>query len=213
MSQSIRIALAACVYAVLSQPASAAPKLDKETCEQLRTDQAKFIQSGILADLQRGPEWAKTNLAAERIREIELFISLDEQIKFGCRDVTLTGDALRAGEAARRLELNPNLDPTQPPPAPEQPDQKAGDDAVKSDTTESGDAAEAAPAVVGEPAVKAVVKPKTERQSAPAAKPKAAKTKADDAYVPPPGTESTRDAPAVSSEPSGTDDTGDTAAP
>ncbi len=146
----------------------------------------------------------RLNLAAERIREIELFISLDEQIKFGCRDVTLTGDALRAGEAARRLELNPNLDPTLPPPAPEQ---KAGDDAIKSGNTESGDAAEAAPAAVGEPAGKVVVKPKTQRQSAPAAKPKAANPEADDAYVPRPGTESTLDAPAV------TDDTGDTAAP
>lgn len=94
------------------------PKLDKETCVQLHTEQATFIQSGILADLSRGPAWGKSNLPADRLREIEHYIMLDEQIKFACREATLTPEMMRVEEIAKRLELNPNLDPFAPPPEP-----------------------------------------------------------------------------------------------
>ncbi len=209
MSQVGKIAAVACAFVFVALPVWAAPKLDKETCVQLKSEQATFIQSGILADVQRGPAWAKSNLAAERIREIELFITLDEQIKFGCREVTLTGDAIRAGEAAQRLELNPNADPTAPPPAPANDGEEGGAPA----NTDVGDAA---PATAAAPAAKSGSKPKAERRSQPAtAKPPAANTKANDAYTPPTGSDSTFEvpaAPANSGETSG-DTGGDTAAP
>ena len=176
MSQVGKIAAVACAFVFVALPVWAAPKLDKETCVQLKSEQATFIQSGILADVQRGPAWAKSNLAAERIREIELFITLDEQIKFGCREVTLTGDAIRAGEAAQRLELNPNADPTAPPPPAPANDGEEGGAPAKA---ESGDAAPAASAAA--PSAKPVLKPKTERRSRPAD----AKPKVVDAYTPP----------------------------
>ncbi len=84
--------------------AEAAPKLDKETCEQLKSEQAKFMASGIVEDIQRGAEWGKGNLSPERLREIEHFILLDEQLKFGCRIITMTADIFRAGEAATQME-------------------------------------------------------------------------------------------------------------
>ncbi len=202
MSQVAKISAVACAFVLVVLPVRAAPKLDKETCVQLKSEQATFIQSGILADVQRGPAWAKSNLAAERIREIELFITLDEQIKFGCREVTLTGDAIRAGEAAQRLELNPNADPTAPPPPAPANDGEEGGAPAKA---ESGDAAPAASAAA--PSAKPVLKPKTERRSRPAD----AKPKVDDAYTPPPGTDSTLEVPAAPAD-SG-DTSGDTAAP
>ncbi len=203
MSQVAKISAVACAFVLVVLPVRAAPKLDKETCVQLKSEQTTFIQSGILADVQRGPAWAKSNLAAERIREIELFITLDEQIKFGCREVTLTGDAIRAGEAAQRLELNPNADPTAPPPAPANDGEEGGAPAK----AESGDAADARPAAAAAPSAKPVLKPKTERRSQPAD----AKPKVDDAYTPPPGTDSTLAVPAAPADPG--DTSGDTAAP
>lgn len=141
--------------------ASAAPKLDKDTCAQFKTEQIKFIQSGILADLQRGPEWGKTNLSADRLREIELFITLDEQIKFACREATLTPNLVKVEEIAKRLEMNPNIDPFAPLPQPDQP--KAAD----------AKPAGAATATKPKPAV-------------PKPKPQAAKKPAEDAYTGPP---------------------------
>ncbi|SFV38891.1 hypothetical protein [Hyphomicrobium facile] len=98
------------------------PKVDPETCTALRLEQIKFRASGVLDDMSKGPQWAKANLPAERLREIEHFIQLDEQVKFGCRDAKLSAEAERASEAAARIELNSDADPTVPvandPPKP-----------------------------------------------------------------------------------------------
>jgi hypothetical protein len=98
------------------------PKIDSDNCAALRLEQIKFRQSGILDDMSKGPEWAKANLSADRLREIEHYVQLDEQVKFGCRDAKLSPEAERASEAAARIEINSDADPTAPlandPPKP-----------------------------------------------------------------------------------------------
>ena len=90
------------------------PKLDSDTCVQLRAEEKKFRQSGILNDMSKGPEWAKANLSAARLREVQHYIELDEQVQFGCRDARLSVDALKASAAAERIEINSDADPTIP---------------------------------------------------------------------------------------------------
>jgi len=105
------------VFAVALVPVAAhatKPKLDSSTCAQLRTEEKKFRQSGILNDVSKGPEWAKANLSAERLREVQHYIDLDEQVQFGCRDARLSVDAAKASEAAARIEINSDADPTVP---------------------------------------------------------------------------------------------------
>lgn len=160
-------------------PVRAAAKLDKEACDQLRAEKIKFVQSGILADLKRGPEWGKTNLSADRLREIEHYIMLDEQLKFACREATLSADAMRAGEEAIKIEANPDRDPN----APAKPAPKAAP---------GGGAADGAT-----PAGAPAVKPKAKRKSQATAKPKPPQ----DAYVPGPAPKSTLQTPALSDQP------------
>lgn len=113
----IRISGFAIIVALLPAAALAAtPRLDETTCEQLHAEQAKFIESGILKDMEHGAEWGKANLSAERLREVEHYILLDEQIKFGCRLESLTPEMLHAAEIAKRLELNSDADPFAPLP-------------------------------------------------------------------------------------------------
>lgn len=90
------------------------PKLDKDTCTQLRLEQTKSLKSGIVNDISKGPEWAKTNLSADRVREIARYIKLDEEVRFGCRDAKLSADAEKASKAAARIELNSDADPIAP---------------------------------------------------------------------------------------------------
>lgn len=108
--------LAAASMAIASAASATPPRLDDATCQEMRLEKAKFIETGILADIARGPEWAKTNLSAEKLREIELFIMLDEQLMFGCRDAKISPDAARAGQAAIELEIpvGPAADPKAP---------------------------------------------------------------------------------------------------
>ena len=180
------ISTAAIVLAPL--PAFATqPKLDTETCNQLRLEHMKYVASGAADELQRGPEWGKNNLAQDKLRDLELFMQLDEQIKFGCRDAKLTMDAERAGEAAKRLELNPDADPTAPAPEP------SGDSTSDDDADGPSDDAPAATTV------KPKLKPKVERRQKPASDAAGAAPKVPDAYAPPPGTESTLAPPAGAS--------------
>ncbi len=135
--QKVCIASAAIFAASTASAYATSPKLDDSTCNQLRLEHHKFVENGTAADLQRGPEWGKANLSPEKLRELELYIQLDEQVKFGCRDAKLTLDAERAGEAAKRLELNPDLDPTAPLPAPVKKPVPAGKDATGTDKAAS----------------------------------------------------------------------------
>lgn len=99
-------------------------KLDPDTCAQLRLEEIKFRQSGILNDINKGPDWAKANLPPDRLREVEHYIELDEQVQFGCRDAKLSPEAEKASEAAARIEINSDADPTiplTPPPVDTSP--------------------------------------------------------------------------------------------
>lgn len=66
-----------------SGSASAAP-LDGAVCDGMKAEKQKAVATGLPADIERGPDWAKTNLSPERLKEIEHFIELDEQIAFRC---------------------------------------------------------------------------------------------------------------------------------
>ncbi len=97
-------------------------KLDADACAALRLEEIKFRQSGIVADMSKGAAWGKANLSSDRLRDIERYLQLDEQVQFGCRDAKITAEAKRASEAAERIELNSDADPTLPvakdPPKP-----------------------------------------------------------------------------------------------
>lgn len=102
------------LVALSSAAHATAAKLDDDTCKQLRSEQTKFEQSGILDEIGKGAEWAKANLSQDKLREIEHYMTLDEQLKFGCRDAKPSKDAEKAREAAGRIEINSDADPTAP---------------------------------------------------------------------------------------------------
>lgn len=97
-------ALAMAVYAAAGAPDAnaTAARLSAEDCEQLRADQAKFLATGILDDVDRGPANSGRSLSKARLRDIELFITLEEQIKFGCRIYPLMTEYVSDEELARR---------------------------------------------------------------------------------------------------------------
>lgn len=179
-----RQALAASFFVLAMAPPAwpGEPKLDKETCEQLRGEQATFAKSGIAADFERGAPWAKANLSPERLREIEHYIMLDEQLKFGCRQATISIDAMRAGEAARLLELNPTADPT----ALQEPNTDSDGTGDAHGNAKPAASPEAGGADTPKPSGKRSHKPRPEKNSATTgpADTRAAK-RPNDAYVPP----------------------------
>ncbi|MEZ5924655.1 MAG: hypothetical protein R3D57_09750 [Hyphomicrobiaceae bacterium] len=64
-------------------PAVAAP-LDDETCKTFETQQRLLESQGLQADLAKGIDAARTELAASRLELVKHYIYLKEQVAFRC---------------------------------------------------------------------------------------------------------------------------------
>jgi hypothetical protein len=62
---------------------TAAP-LDQAACDGLKSERSALVAAGLEVDRNRGPEWAKANLAPDRLKLIERMIDVDEQLSFRC---------------------------------------------------------------------------------------------------------------------------------
>lgn len=96
----------AALFAILA--ASAAPvmsaPLDKELCKVLKLDYEHLAKSPLRDDMEKGPEWAKANLPAERLKEIESFIALEEKLNFRCPQSKLVPSPPKAASAGSKEE-------------------------------------------------------------------------------------------------------------
>jgi hypothetical protein len=104
------LALVALVVAV--ENVRAAP-LDAATCGMLKGEQAQLEQGGARANMTKGPDWAKGNLAADKLEQIKRLLFVDEQLLFRCSGRTLV-----------ELPPEPDPDPAAKPPG----DTEAGQD-------------------------------------------------------------------------------------
>ncbi len=81
--RTLRSALAAALAAAWPGAALAA-KLDKAACANLVSELTTITASGARADMERGPEWAKANLAPDRLQSIQRMLEIDDQLEFRC---------------------------------------------------------------------------------------------------------------------------------
>jgi hypothetical protein len=81
--RTLRSALAAALAAAWPGVALA-DKLDKAACANLVSELATITASGARADMERGPEWAKANLAPDRMQSIHRMLEIDDQLEFRC---------------------------------------------------------------------------------------------------------------------------------
>lgn len=127
----------------VSHALAADQSVDLKACKTMQSTQAKLIAGGIEQQISRGPEWAKRNLGAERLRQILKFIETDEILKFRCYRV-FAAEKLQLrrqrAEAARRRGVKIPPNPARNP----QREQKTVDDKAKLDRIGLGVAMSAA---------------------------------------------------------------------
>jgi hypothetical protein len=86
----------AALVAMLIWPASASSApLDQAACDGLKTERAALGAAGVDKDLDRGPEWAKTNLAPDRMKQVARLIEVEEQLSFRCGELATARPALK----------------------------------------------------------------------------------------------------------------------
>ncbi len=154
---------AALLAAALAAGSARAAKLDKEECDGLKTELGQLLSTGLAADMRLGPEWAKANLAPERLLQVKRLIEIEEQINFRC-------EAPRAALAAKPAGDGPDGARTRPA--------KGG--AQAAETAGNAEAEETAGAIIGgHLAPGAAPKPKSKSRAARRAKPRADTAKAE----------------------------------
>ena len=182
-----------CVAAILalggclSGPAHAS-KLDDAACGTLKAEKARLETDALKSDMAKGPQWAKDNLAPDRLKEIEQLIGLQENIAFRCALPKPTPSQAAAAKAAKEAK-------------------KAATGSSQAAVDAVGEAAPLPPAVNDPAAVpaktkkskkattsgaagKAVETPSAKAERPPPPKPpvvQKSKPKVSDAYAPPPG--------------------------
>ncbi len=175
-----------CMIALLLQAGVAkAASLDKETCDKLKVEQAQLEGAGVRNAMAKGPEWAKANLAADKLGEIKRLIEVDELLLFRCQGRPLVvlppevelDPAAKAGEAkedGQEADAKGTEKKAPPPAAKKAPTAKTavgGEPKTKAPVTKDGLPKKAdAAAKAGIPAPAKAAKPKP---------------KSDDAYRPP----------------------------
>lgn len=145
-------------------PAVAAPPLGKEACEAAKTEHAALEAAGARDTLKKGAAWGKANLSAAKMKDIERFIGLEEQILFRCGLARLR--VLPGGDG----EENTDTDKTVPSATPESPPVAKVKPKAKPKVAGPKEPSPVAEVVEVPPKAKAKPKPKP---------------KVDDAYKPP----------------------------
>lgn len=151
--------------------------LDADGCAKLKGELTQLEQSGARANLAKGADWGKMNLAPGKLEEVKRLIEVDEQLLFRCNgkplvllpegsEPDLTGGAdTKAGTAKSAPKAAHKKEPTKKAAA--EPPAKAAPPAAKQPSA-------AAPAKTGS----------ADAPKAAAPKPKP-KEKVNDAYQPP----------------------------
>jgi hypothetical protein len=185
------IVLGAAAVLAWAAPALAAT-LDQEACAKLKAELSQLELTGARGTLAKGPEWAKANLAADKLQQIKRLLELDEQILFRCQGKPLV--VLPEGVDAEAEPPDNAKDAATKPAAAKDASKQAKPPAKAQPKAAPSNKAAAAPAkaaVDKAGAVKAGAAKATTGEAAlpPKSKPKpAAKAKVDDAYRPPPAT-------------------------
>lgn len=80
-------AYALLALALLPAVSARAAPLEPAACASLKAEHESLVAAGAKADMARGPEWAKANLAPDRLGRIERLIAVEEQLSFRCGEL------------------------------------------------------------------------------------------------------------------------------
>lgn len=67
-----------------------AKPLDRPACEAIKQEHEMLLDGEIKAAIEKGAEWAKTNLGQSSLQKVKRVVAIEEQLAFRCRGVRLT---------------------------------------------------------------------------------------------------------------------------
>lgn len=170
-----RILAALLTAAMIAGPVApvVATKLEKEDCDRLKAEQAQLGPKKLRDAMEKGPEWARSQLTPAEFEAMRRFIDLEEQMLFRCPQPKPLPAAATTAKAGTDDDGDDDKAPAKKP-ARKQPAGEGG----------KGTATEKAPAAQRPAAASATAQPPQPKPKPAAAQP-APKPKVNDAFVPP----------------------------
>lgn len=83
------------VILALAAPAAWAAPLEPEECKTLSSEYDSLVEAGAKSDMAKGVEWAKANLAPERLSRIARLITVEEKLSFRCGQIVTATPMMR----------------------------------------------------------------------------------------------------------------------
>ena len=169
--------------------AAAAAPLDQDACARLKTELLQLELAGTRNNMAKGPDWAKVNLSADKLAQIQRLMEVEEQLWFRCQgkplvvlpegvDGEAAAPAERGKEAAGAAKAATDVKAAKEPPPPGKAQAKSP--APGKPGPQPAGKAPAAKAAAPDKAAPGAAAPAAQGKPKPKAKPKV-----DDAYRPP----------------------------
>jgi hypothetical protein len=86
--------LVAALLLVGSMVGLRADPLPPTDCDTMRAEHREMLDGDMATDIERGPVWAKDNLAPERLEKMAKLMRLEEQLAFRCAPAQAKGNLL-----------------------------------------------------------------------------------------------------------------------
>lgn len=103
----MRLSLAwLCAPLVLAAPAAWATQLQPEDCKSLKSEYESLVEAGAKSDMDKGVEWARTNLKPDRLKEIARLITVEEQLSFRCGQIVTASPLMSSPPKDRTAKTN-----------------------------------------------------------------------------------------------------------
>ena len=80
---------------LLAATSAGAAPLDPTECKTLKSEHETLLAGGAKKDMAKGPDWAKTNLTADRLDKIARLITVEEKLSFRCGQMVTASPQLR----------------------------------------------------------------------------------------------------------------------
>lgn len=81
--QGLAAIIALCAWVGGGSPAHAQP-ITKEACDTAQAEQQALVRAGIPDQVKKGPAWTEANLGSAKMKDVQRYIALQEQLLFRC---------------------------------------------------------------------------------------------------------------------------------
>ena len=117
-ARGAKIVFVAVLGAASYMPHASALPLTEAACKRYAAERATLARIGVRDHLQRGAQWARTNLTQPQLDLIQRYMKIEEALKFRCPEA-YAASPVELSQEPRRLDVIPPVPMRKPGETPQ----------------------------------------------------------------------------------------------